>query len=254
MRSRGRSSSLKRFPRTHRTTWLRFSARALPSRPGGRAIDTVIDNDLILKSASYGLGAWFWPDGEPASIGVLGAARYVVSHHLDRAPLNRDVEAAQSDLSELLARCETLEPTEAEVDLATEIELFGQENGLALDSGESQLAAIVVIRDIALLETGDKRAIAALEAARGHICALGVLSGRVRCLEQIARRLAGVEESYPALADNVCAEAKVDKTLSICFGCFGDSPADRTTALEALGQYVEDLRRSAGSVLVDDPQ
>jgi hypothetical protein len=214
-------------------------------------MDTVVDNDLILKSVSYGLAGSFWPE-DSGSMGILGAARYVVGHEIERASLNRGATAARSDLAELLARCDELEPTEEEVSLATEIELCGQEQGLALDNGESQLAAIVVSRDLPLLETGDKRAIAGLEEARSHLPALAVLRGRVRCLEQIARRAIGLEEGFGSFASGVCAESRVDRSLSICFGCFGDTPADRETALKALDQYIRDVRRQASEVLVDD--
>lgn len=215
-------------------------------------MDTVVDNDLILKSVSYGLADIFWPDGEPGSIGILGAARYVVRHEIDRANLNRGAEAAQSDLSELLARCEELEPTDEEIDLAARIELCGQEHGLALDNGESQLAALVVTRDLPLLETGDKRAIAGLEEARCHLEALDGLRGRVRCLEQIARRAIGAQQAFADISAVICGEAAVDKSLSVCFGCFGDSLADRATALEALEQYVREVRDSAPAMLLDD--
>jgi hypothetical protein len=215
-------------------------------------MDTVIDNDLILKSVSYGLAEAFWPDDGTGSTGILGAARYVVRHEIDRASLNRGPDAAHSDLAGLLARCEELEPTEEEVSLATDIELCGQEQGLALDNGESQLAAIVVTRALPLLETGDKRAIAGLEEARCHLPALEALRGRVRCLEQIARRAIEAEETFDALSTCVCAESGVDRSLSICFGCFGDSRADRATAVEALDQYIREVRREASEVLVDD--
>jgi hypothetical protein len=215
-------------------------------------MDTVVDNDLILKSVCYGLAGAFWPEGDPKSIGVLGAARYVIRHEIDRASLNRSADAAHSDLSGLLARWEELEPTEGEIALAAEIELCGQEHGLALDNGESQLAAIVVARDLPLLETGDKRAIAGLEEARRHLKALNALRGRVRCLEQIARRAINVEEGFDRFSEGVCAESGVDKSLSICFGCFGDSPADRTTAHEALTQYVLEVRRSASDLLAGE--
>jgi hypothetical protein len=215
-------------------------------------MDTVVDNDLILKSVSYGLAEAFWPDGGGGSMGILGAARYVVGHEIDRASLNRATDAAHSDLAGLLARCEELEPTEEEISLATDIELCGQEQGLALDNGESQLAAIVVTRGLPLLETGDKRAIAALQEARCHLPALEALRGRVRCLEQIARRAIDVEETFDMLSASVCAESGVDRSLSICFGCFGDSPADRATTLQALDQYVRAVRREASEVLVDD--
>lgn len=215
-------------------------------------MNTVVDNDLILKSVSYGLAGVFWPDGDPESVGILGAARYVVTHEIDRAPLSRGADAARSDLSELLSRCEEIEPTDEEIDLAAQIELCGQEHGLALDNGESQLAAIVVARDLPVLETGDKRAIAGLEEARCHLAALDSLRGRVRCLEQIARRAIGPEEGFDRLSRRVCAESGVDKSLSVCLGCFGDSPADRKTALEALDQYIREVRQSAPAMLIED--
>lgn len=213
-------------------------------------MDTVVDNDLILKSVCFGLADTFWPTGE-SSLGVLGAVRYVVPHAIDRAPPRRGSDAAQSDLNDLLLRCEELEPTEEEVTLAAEVELCGQEHGFALDNGESQLAAIVILRGIALLETGDKRAIAGLEGARSYIETLHGLRRRVRCLEQIARRLAQSNEYFERISTSVCAESGVDKSLSICFGCFSDTPADQATALEALNQYVQAIRRSAPEVLVD---
>lgn len=199
-------------------------------------MDTVVDNDLILKSVSYGLTEAFWPECNANSIGVLGAARYVVHHEIDRAGLNRGAAAAHSDLSGLLARCEELEPTKEEITLAAEIEL----------------AAIVVVRDLPLFETGDKRAISGLEEARRHLRALNALQGRVRCLEQIVRRAISVEERFDGFSSGVCAESGVDKSLSICFGCFGNSPADRTTVHEALTQYILEVRRSASNVLVNE--
>jgi hypothetical protein len=212
----------------------------------------VVDNDLILKSVSYGLASVFWPDDGQGLLGILGAARYVVAHELDRASLNRSAEDAHSDLFELLARCAELEPDDEEIDLAAQIELCGQEHGLALDNGESQLAAIVVIRDLPLLETGDKRAIAGLEEAKRYLSALDTLCGRVRCLEQIVRREIRVEEEFGGLVDRVCGESGVDRSLSICFGCFGNFRADRATALAALGQYISEVRRLAPEMLVDD--
>jgi hypothetical protein len=123
---------------------------------------------------------------------------------------------------------------------------------LALDNGESQLAALVVTRDLPLLETGDKRAISGLEEARCHLEVLDALRGRVRCLEQIARRVIDAEETFGEVSAGVCGEDAVDKSLSICFGCFGNSPADRATALEALEQYVREVRASAPAMLLDD--
>lgn len=215
---------------------------------------TVVDNDLILKAVSYGLADAFWPDGKAHSIGILGAARYVVGHEIGRAGLKRGAEVARSELSNFLERCAELEPNDEEIELAAQIELCGQKHGLALDNGESQLAALVVMRDLPLLETGDKRAIAGLEGARPHLEALDRLRGRIRCLEQIARQVIEEDEAFGSVSAGVCAEAAVDKSLSICFGCYADSPADRGTVIEALDQYVREVRRSAPEMLLDDGQ
>lgn len=154
-------------------------------------MDAAVDNDLILKAVCYGLADEFWPEAKVTGLGILGAARYVVSDQIKRGTLNRAYADVRSDLDELLERCEALEPTEAEVALAAEVELCGQELGLALDNGESQLAAIIVSREIPLLETGDKRAIAGLEQVRHRLRVFETLRKRVRCLEQIALRLVG---------------------------------------------------------------
>ena len=214
-------------------------------------MDAAVDNDLILKAVCYGLADEFWPEAEVGTLGILGAARYVVADQIKRGTLNRDEIEVRSDLDELLQRCEALEPTEAEVALAAEVELCGQGLGLALDSGESQLAAIIVSREIPLLETGDKRAIAGLEQVRHHLRVFETLRKRVRCLEQIALRLVGDGAAFERISIAICAERAVDKSLSVCFGCFGSSPAEPATAVEALDHYVRAVRETASEVLVD---
>lgn len=214
-------------------------------------MDAAVDNDLILKAVCYGLSDEFWPNVEAGGLGILGAARYVISDQIKRGTLNRDEVDVRSDLDELLERCEALEPTEGEVALAAEVELCGQELGLALDNGESQLAAIIVSREIPLLETGDKRAITGLEQVRYHLPAFEALRKRVRCLEQIALRLAGDAAAFERISAAICGEQAVDKSLSVCFGCFGSAPAGPATVLEALGQYIRAVRETASEVLVD---
>lgn len=215
-------------------------------------MEAAVDNDLILKAVCYGLANEFWPTAKVDGLGILGAARYVVSDQIKRGRLNRDDADVRSDLDELLGRCEALEPTEAEIALAAEVELYGQELGLALDNGESQLAAIIVTREIPLLETGDKRAIAGLEQLGHHLEAFEGLRKRVRCLEQIALRLVGDSAAFERISTAICAEQAVDKSLSVCFGCFGSAPAEPARVLEALDQYVHAVRKTAPEVLVDE--
>lgn len=212
--------------------------------------ELAVDNDVLLKALSYGIESSVWPNsGDPPDIGVLGAARYVVGGYLADADLAR--QAPTVALADLLARAEELEPSEAELMLAAEIERAAQDRGLELDGGESQLAAIVLERDIALLETGDKRAIAALEKLLAEVAVLGALAGRLRCLEQIVHRLVGQEE-FELLAAAICAAPGVDKSLTICFSCYSGG-AEKASALEALRQYIDDLRGRASTLLESSP-
>jgi hypothetical protein len=208
------------------------------------------DNDVLLKSLSYGIESLVWPDsGDPPDIGVLGAARYVVAGYLAEAGLDRDDPAVA--LADLLARAEELEPSDAELALAAEIERAAQSRGLELDGGESQLAAITIERGIAMLETGDKRAITALEKLLPEISALVALVGRLRCLEQIVHRLAGQEE-FESLATAICGVPSVDKSLTICFSCYSGG-AGQASVLEALRQYIDELRGQAPRLLEPGP-
>ena len=207
--------------------------------------ELAVDNDVLLKAISYGLERSFWPDTGDSEIGVLGAARYVIGNRLEKTKPGR--ADAKEALEELLGETEELEPDEAELDLAAEVERRAQELGLELDPGESQLTAMVVRREIAVLETGDKRAIAGLEPLVAEITELGALCGKVRCLEQIAHRLVGEQENFPRVASAICAETDVDKSLSVCFSCYSGMTAKQEAVLEALLEYIEDVRAMAPS-------
>jgi len=216
-------------------------------------MNAAVDNDLILKAVSYGLEDEFWPQSHEAVLGILGAARYVVTDRIQRHGLRGGPTGAQDRLAALLTRCQEVEPNEVEIALAAELELSGQRLGLALDAGESQLAAIVLNRGVDLLETGDKRAISALEKLRPQLNWLQPLRQRVRCLEQITLRAATEPEGFGACSAAICGEPEVDKSLSVCFGCFGNSPTQRETALDALKQYIDAIRESAPEVLTLEP-
>jgi hypothetical protein len=124
---------------------------------------------------------------------------------------------------------------------------------LELDGGESQLAAMVARRGIESFETGDKRAIAGLEPMVGEIAELASLCGLVRCLEQIAHRLAAVEDDFPSVADAICGEVDVDRSLSTCFSCYSGVRAEQTSVLEALRSYIEAVRQIAPNMLETGP-
>lgn len=219
-----------------------------------RAIDIAVDNDLVLKAVCYGITSDFWPGlGTTHEVGVLGAARYVVSKRLERTSLAHDQSTAQAELTSLLTSATELEPTDREVSLAAELEVAAQQEGLSLDSGESQLAAMVIERAVPILETGDKRAIRSIEQLLDKVVALLPIQGRVRCLEQIVWRVLDDDGAFDRVAGAICAEPGVDKTLSICFACSSGRPPALDQVVEGLASYIASLRADAPRVLVREP-
>lgn len=210
-----------------------------------------VDNDVLLKALSYGLEGLFWPETHQSKIGVLGAARFVLLDRLAKANLKRN--HTDRALKQLLNRAEVLEPDSAEIALAARVEKRASELGLELDGGESQLAAMVAKRGIDLFETGDKRAILGLEPMVGEITELAVLCGRVRCLEQIAHRLAAADEHFAIVAGCICDESDVDRSLSTCFSCYSGIEAEQDMVLEALSSYIGAIREAAPTVLEAGP-
>lgn len=211
------------------------------------AVQVAADNDIVLKAVAYGLSSSFWPRQTEPVIGLLGAARYVVPYWLDR--LAADVATARAEFEALLAAAEQLEPSIDELGLAADIETAAQRVGLPLDSGESQLAAMVMERSVPFLETGDKRAVKSLELLRGKVDDLERLDGRIRCLEQVVHRLVSDEATFPGIATAVCAQPDIDKTLTICFACHSAGLGTREGVLEGLDSYISSLRAEASNLL-----
>jgi hypothetical protein len=212
--------------------------------------DLAVDNDVLWKAAAYGLGLLFWPDEVGyRCIGVLGAARFVLRALILRSHFQKDRHEVQEELDSILAGAEILEPTEDELRFAAEIEVTAQRLALQLDAGESQLCAMTVIRQIPLLETGDKRAIRALDNLFDALSPLAPLRARVRCLEQIVLRIISDAERLREVSNAVCSEPTVDMTLSICFSCTSPTPVSHESAFEGLRSYITALRGAAPRVL-----
>jgi hypothetical protein len=209
------------------------------------------DNDVLLKAVCYGLTADFWPGaGVLRTVFVLGAARYVVAQRVGRATLRKPRAEARAEFLSLLASVTELEPTIEEIGLAASIEVAAQRAGVALDAGESQLTAVVILRAIPVLETGDKRAIRAVDVLLDQADPLPLVGVRLRCLEQIVWRLVSEPTIFDRVANAVCAESAVDRTMSICFGCFSPQRPSAAGVVAGLESYIDDLRRDAGRVLV----
>jgi len=213
-------------------------------------MSSVVDNDILFKGACYGLlnelvSADLGADG---GIGVLGAARYVVPRKIERRALNRGAEDALRHLNDFLRQITILEPTDSEREMAAQLELSAQVAGVSLDTGESQLSAIVVHRAISFLLTGDKRAIEATEVLLDLDPRLSYLSGRVRCLEHLVLDALMVANSAAVLKAAICSEKHVDRTLTICFGCHSEGASGDDFNL-GLRSYISDLRSRAKRVL-----
>jgi len=206
-----------------------------------------IDNDVILKGILYGLLSDLigMIPASAADVGVLGAARYVVSARLKKT--SRDVEKLLQSLERFLSNVMILEPTDDESKLAAELELSAQKINVNLDAGESILCAVVVRRSLDRLVTGDKRAAVAIARLLSSYPGIAAIAGKVVCLEQLFLRL--ISKADPAsVRAAVCENSQVDRALSLCFSC--SSPEVGTDSwLAGLKSYIADLRAAADPVL-----
>jgi hypothetical protein len=211
-------------------------------------MNAVVDNDVIFKGSCYGLMEEIVAGvRRDNGIGVLGTARFVISRRLEKTNLNGDRAAALKSFLAFLSTADILEPGDDEQRFAADLELAAQNSAVNLDVGESQLCAILVLRNLSVLLTGDKRAVVALETLLDACPPLTRIRGRVKSLEQaIAEAVARL--GCTALRTAVCAEPQIDKALAICFSCRSGS-ADPANVLEGLISYINDLRKQAGRVL-----
>jgi hypothetical protein len=208
----------------------------------------LFDNDILLKGACYGLLAEFAaaiPGG--GTVGVLGASKFVITHHLKGYKLNSAAGAADAGLLTFLSSNEVVEPTPEEQQVAAGLESSAQRLALGLDAGESQLVAILISRLLPWLATGDKRAIVALERLLDGDTRLAPVVGKIICLEQLVRHMVTTGDSG-AIRGAICTEPEVDKTLTICFGCTSSGAAP-AAILEGLESYIGALRADAKRVL-----
>lgn len=212
------------------------------------SLEAAIDNDVLIKSACFDLlDPLAEASGNPHLLGILGVAKYVVTHHLS-------VRADLSDGAGALARFETfmravslLEPNEEEINLATAIEELAVRAGLPLDTGESQLCAIVIHKGAKLLITADKKAIESLEILLPDFNDLDHLQERVASFEQLVIGL--TERLGPSeTRQKVCAESGCDKTMSICFQCASNETQENFQPV-GLASYINDLRDKAPTLL-----
>jgi hypothetical protein len=207
----------------------------------------LIDNDIALKLCAYAcagdlIGLDF---GKDRRLAMLRVAQYTIERRVKKAKGIRNGDILREQWSVLSAPMDWVEPTADEIELAAELEEQAIRLSVELDSGESQLFAILVYRVSPLLLTGDKRAIHALESIGRSLP-----TERIACLEQVIFTLlqkVGVE----LLHTRICCEPGVDRTLSIVFACHGKrSPDSNASIEEGLTSYVISVQKSAPTMLL----
>lgn len=204
----------------------------------------LIDNDVALKISCYSLVDEFilTTTSDASSIAMLGVGKYVIRNRVDRTSKIADRDRAKQATEYLLSAMSLVEPSDIELQTAAALEASAATQGLELDSGESQLLAIMAHRGHGLLITGDKRAIQAMA-----IVAPEISSNRVACLEQLFGWMVSASTLHQ-IRDAVCREPFVDQAITICFGC-SQCKSDESNVAEALSSYIRHLDGQAPGVL-----
>lgn len=207
----------------------------------------LVDNDVLLKVAAYGLSEVFLArtttGGEPPA--MLGVAAFVTRRRISRMSRQSPGSAAAA-LEAILTAAKMLEPSDDELAFAADLESAAVHSGLELDSGESQLLAILVRRNATLLITGDKRAIFAVGKVGPDAA-----NGRVGCFEQLMEDFVRRSGQPDKLRGCICSAPDADRTMSICFGCHApDEELSAAQVLEGLVSYVRHLDGEAPGVLI----
>ena len=202
----------------------------------------LVDNDVVLKLCRYGCHRSLGPALPGRRAAMLAVGRHALRDRVRRLALPADRDRVGAALDEALGDLDAVQPDEAEAALAAEMEEVAAKRALEFDTGESQLLAILLIREAPLLLTGDKRAIAA-------IAGMGVTAaeGRVACLEQLVATLLDVA-GLARIRAGVCADPAADRAVAACFAC----SAAAVTAEDVragLRSYVSHLRAASRATL-----
>jgi hypothetical protein len=211
----------------------------------------VLDNDVIFKTARYCLldQLLHVSTDEVVKPLILAAAPFVLHNLIQRSKAVTNKPEILTSLGSFVDSVELIEPSEAEIEFAAEMEEEASAKSLSLDTGESILTAITIMRDRKALVTGDKRAIYALRNIRR--CQLQIVE-RILCFEQIIYAIVQVIgfENARAL---ICADPNVDTAISLCFSCAaGGEPISDESWTTGLESYITHLRLAAPDLLRSD--
>lgn len=204
-----------------------------------------VDNDALLKLASYGLldTAISMFNIRPEDVYVLATAKYALLPVKDRLRRCKTEECANV-LESFLSKSTKLTPYGVDSDT---LDALTAKPGI--DAGEALMLAVVASDPDSYIITGDKRALEALQFGKGLDNVREALGGRVLSLELLFLFL--VEGDFARVQTCVRSQPGVDKALTSAFGF--STPAGMESVRAALNSYVEHLRRLTGALLHPSP-
>jgi hypothetical protein len=198
----------------------------------------LVDNDVLLKLAHWGLL------DELTAVFGLGWSEISAPHSLMHRAARADRKifrnpGAAADLARRLVQCRPL----SAFDHGTTVEAMQDVNGL--DAGEILLIAELAHDPTAVLVTGDKRALKALEDPK-LIFIRPVIAGRIVCLEQLLLRLVDLYG-----VDAVVAATDRDRDADIAVRCAAGTrrPPVGAEFQEGLRSYIKEISDASPSLL-----
>lgn len=204
-----------------------------------------IDNDALLKLANYDLleTAFTMFGVRPEDIHVLATAKYVLLPAKDRLRHCRN-QGSANRLDAFLSKVTKLNAEGVDSEM---LDALVAQPGI--DSGEALMLAMGASDPESHVITGDKRAVAALNAGKNLEGVNAALAGRILSLELLFLFL--IEGDFARVQTCVRNQPGIDKALTNAFGV--SAPASLESVRGALNSYVEHLRRLTGALLHPSP-
>lgn len=208
----------------------------------------LIDTDVLYKLSIYDLFPALLSSppphmGDPA---ILAASRFVAAKKIQRK-LPHSSGVILRSLDTIVKQLSILEPTDEETEIAESLERTAAQLNLNLDSGESQLCAMVLCRNLNGIFTGDKRAAMAIERLNSMKPINGRLEQKITGLEQLVLWIAA-KVNLEDMRDAICRHSGTDRSLESCFSCTASSFLTES-AQEGLCSYIDALSRDAPTVM-----
>ncbi|AVX92147.1 hypothetical protein PkP19E3_31255 (plasmid) [Pseudomonas koreensis] len=209
------------------------------------ALKLLIDNDVILKLAQYGmlehLPKLFTRSGE-IQLSVLDSARYKLLPKQNPLKLCKSEEAA-AHIAALLGSAQKVSAADVDLDVLEQLNAIP-----GIDAGEALLFAAAAADAESVVLTGDKRALNGL--SENHLEAIAPsLKGKVIMLEGLIQGF--VQLDHASTQHAIRSNPAVDKALSMVFGV--SAAASEESIQAGLNSYVGHARKLVGEMINNGP-